>query len=281
MILDDIVAHKRLEIAARKKQLPQHELEQRLGQIEVPRNFLEALRTRRSAVSDQQSAINHKQSEIGNRKSKIAIVAECKRSSPSRGVIRDPYDPVAIARSYETNGAAAISVLTDEKYFGGSLEHLDAVHRAVTIPVLRKEFIFDEYQIFEGRAAGADAVLLIAAILDRAQLRDLIDVVWALRMHALVEVHDPKEIERAAESNTGVIGVNNRDLDSLEVDIRQTAWLMPLLPAGVVVVSESGIRTRDDLAYLRGLGVHAVLIGERFMSAADPGKALAELMGER
>jgi indole-3-glycerol phosphate synthase len=148
------------------------------------------------------------------------------------------------------------------------------------VPVLRKEFIIDEYQIFEARAAGADAVLLIAAILDRPQLRDLLDVVWALRMHALVEVHDAREIERAAESNTGIIGINNRNLDTLEVDLRHTERLLPLLPANVLVVSESGIRTRDDLAYLRGLGVHAVLVGEHFMSAPDPGLALAELLGQ-
>jgi len=281
MILDEIVAHKRREIATRKKRAPQRELEQRLGQIEVPRNLLDVLRKRNSAPSIQDSALVSPQSKTQNLKSKIAVIAECKRSSPSRGLIRDPYDPAAIARSYEANGAAAISVLTDKKYFGGALDHLKAVHFAVRVPVLRKEFILDEYQIFEARAAGADAVLLIAAILDRAQMRDLLDIVWALRMHALVEVHDAREIERAAESNTGIIGINNRNLDTLEVDLRHTERLLPLLPANVLIVSESGIRSRDDLTYLCGLGVHAVLVGEHFMSATDPGKALAELMGER
>jgi indole-3-glycerol phosphate synthase len=265
MILDEIVENKRREVEARKRQVPQHVLEQRLGDIEVPRNLLESLR--------------NAPSKIPNPKSKIAVIAECKRASPSRGLIRDPYDPVAIARSYEANGAAAISVLTDEKYFGGSLEHLEAVHAAVALPVLRKEFIMDEYQVFEARAAGADAVLLIAAILDAAQLRDLADIVWAMRMHALVEVHDADEIERAAESNTGIIGINNRDLRTLELDLRQTERLLPLLPTNVLVVSESGIRSRNDVAYLRDLGVGAILIGEHLMASADPGGALAKLIG--
>jgi len=263
MILDEIAANKRLEIEARKKQAPQRELEQRLGRMETPRNLLDALR----------------QSKIVNRKSTIAVIAECKRASPSRGLIRDPYDPVAIARSYEANGASAISVLTDEKYFGGSVEHLEAVHRAVKLPVLCKEFILDEYQVFEVRAAGADAVLLIAALLDGERMRDLIDVIWALRMHALVEVHDADEIERAAESNTGIIGINNRNLDTLEVDLRQTERLLALLPSNILVVSESGIRSCDDLTYLRELGVGAALIGEHLMLADDPGRALAGLIG--
>jgi len=265
MILDEIVKDKRREIKARKKRLPPHELELRIGRVEPPRNFLAALRNPQSAIQ--------------NLKSKMGVIAECKHASPSRGLIRDPYDPVAIARSYEANEAAAISVLTDEKYFGGSIEHLEAVHRAVKLPVLCKEFILDEYQILEARAAGADAVLLVAAILDRVQLRDLADVVWALRMHALVEVHDADEMERVAESNTGIIGINNRDLRTLEVDLRHTERLLPLLPANVLVVSESGIRSREDIAYLRGLGVGVVLVGEHLMAASDPGRALAELIG--
>jgi len=278
MILNEIVANKRREVEARRKQVPQQQLEQRLGDVEVPRNLLEALRKPKgkSPSTGEPPAF---QSQIQNPKSKIAVIAECKRSSPSRGLIRDPYDPVAIAKTYEASGASAISVLCDERYFGGSLDHLAAVHHAVALPVLCKDFILDEYQIIEARAAGADAVLLIAAILDAAQMRDLIEIVWALRMHALVEVHDAEEVERAAESNTGIIGINNRNLDTLEVDLRQTERLMPLLPAGVLVVSESGIRSRDDVAYLRGLGVGAVLVGERLMSSPDPGRALAELMG--
>ena len=263
MILDEIVENKRREVAERKQRVPQRLLEQRLGQLEVPRNLLIALRG----------------PPLRNPQSQIAVIAECKRASPSRGLIRDPYDPVAIARAYEANGAAAISVLTDEKYFGGSLGHLEGVHGAVALPVLCKEFILDEYQVFEARAVGADAVLLIAAILDRAQMRDLIEVVWAMRMHALVEVHDADEIERAAESNTGIIGINNRNLRTLEVDLRQTERLLPLLPPGAFAVSESGIRSRDDLAYLRDLGVGAVLVGEHLMAADDPGQALSELLG--
>jgi len=278
MILDEIVANKRREVEERKRRVPQSEVERRLGNAEVPRNFLDALCHPPSGTQGTGEPPAF-QSKIQNLKSKIGVIAECKRASPSRGVIREPYDPVAIARSYEANGAAAISVLCDEKYFGGSLDHLAAVHAAVKIPVLCKEFIFDEYQIFEARAAGADAVLLIAAILDAQRLRDLIEVVWALRMHALVEVHDAGEVERAAESNTGIIGINNRNLDTLEVDLRQTALLIPLLPGGVLAVSESGIHSREDLTYLRDLGVGAVLIGEHLMRSPDPGQALRELMG--
>ncbi|MCX8038270.1 MAG: indole-3-glycerol phosphate synthase TrpC [Candidatus Sumerlaeia bacterium] len=258
MILDEIIANKHREIAERKHCVPLRDIELHFAAVGVPRDLAHALRTPRS---------------------RPAVIAECKRASPSRGLIRDPYDPVAIARSYEANGASAISVLTDAKYFGGSLDHLAAVHAAVTLPVLCKDFILDEYQIFAARAAGADAVLLIAAVLDDARMRDLIEVVWALRMHALVEVHDAAEIERAAESNTGIIGINNRNLDTLEVDLRQTERLLPLLPDNVLVVSESGIRSADDLRYLAGLGVHGVLIGEHFMSAPDPGTALAMLIG--
>ncbi len=266
MILDEILAHKRSEIQERKKRVPLRHIEQRLAAVEVPRNLADALRNPQSGIRNPQSP--------------PAVIAECKRASPSRGLIRDPYDPVAIARSYEANGAAAISVLADEKYFGGSLEHLAAVHAAVRLPVLCKDFILDDYQIFEARAAGADAVLLIAAILDDARMRDLIEVVWALRMHALVEVHDVSEIERAAESNTGIIGINNRNLDTLEVDLRQTERLLPLLPDDVLAVSESGIHSANDLLYLARLGVHAVLIGEHFMSSPDPGAALANLIAK-
>lgn len=257
MILDEIIEHKRNELEARMKRVPRSELEQRVKKADGPQDFLAALRS----------------------KPWPAVIAECKHASPSRGVIREPYDPVAIARAYESAGAAAISVLTDEKYFGGTLEHLTAVRCAVGIPVVRKEFIIDEYQVLEARAAGADAVLLIAAVLDRAQLRDLVDAVRAMDMHALVEIHDAGEIERAAESNTGIIGINNRNLDTLDVDLRQTERLLPLVPEGVFIIGESGIRSRNDLNYLRDVGVGAVLIGEYFMSAPDPGRALAELIG--
>jgi indole-3-glycerol phosphate synthase len=256
MILDEIVHNKRREVEDGKRRRPRTEIERQLACVSGARDFLGALRA----------------------KARPAVIAECKRASPSRGLIRDPYDPVAIARSYEANGAAAISVLTDEKYFQGSLADLTAVRNAVSLPVLRKDFIIDEYQIFEARAAGADVILLIAAILGAAQMRDLIEVVRTLGMQALVEVHDEREIERAAAANTGVIGVNNRNLDTLEVDLRTTGRLMPLLPPDALVVSESGIKSREDIAYLREVGVGAVLVGERFMSAPDPGRALAELI---
>ena len=256
MILDTIIENTRREVAARRKATPLSELEAQAKTAGAARDFAGALRA----------------------KPRPAVIAECKRASPSRGLIRDPYDPVAIARSYEANGAAAISVLTDERFFQGSLAHLAAVRGAVAVPVLRKDFTIDEFQIIEARAARADVVLLIAAILDRPHLRDLVACVRETGLQALVEVHDARELDRAAESNTGVIGVNNRNLDTLKVDLRQTERLVPLMPPGVLVVAESGIRSRDDLAFVREAGASAVLIGEHFMSAPDPGQALAELL---
>lgn len=259
MILDEIIENTRREVGARKAQVPQGELEARLGEVEPPRGFRAALE---------------------RAEPKPAIIAECKHASPSRGVIREPYDPVAIARAYEANGASAISVLTDANFFQGSLGDLTAVRGAVCVPVLRKDFIVDEYQVVEARAAGADCILLIACVLDSRQMHDLVQAVRAMEMDALVEVHHEREIEKAAEFNTGIIGVNNRNLDTLKVDLRQTERMMPLLPDDVLAVGESGIHSRDDLAYVRDCGVGAVLIGEHFMSADDPGAALAALIRE-
>ncbi|MCX6357682.1 MAG: indole-3-glycerol phosphate synthase TrpC [Candidatus Aureabacteria bacterium] len=210
----------------------------------------------------------------------IAIIAEVKKASPSAGVLRRIYRPAAIARSYELAGAAAISVLTEERYFKGNLSHLGEVKRAVSVPVLRKDFIIDDYQIVESAAAGADAVLLIARLLAPGLLAEMVQRCHDLLICPLVEVHSGEEIAKAAASGARVIGVNNRDLDTLEADIGQTVRLKKMLPPECVVVSESGIRAASDINRLTRAGVTAFLIGEQFLRDADPGRALDRLLRE-
>jgi indole-3-glycerol phosphate synthase len=209
---------------------------------------------------------------------RINVIAECKRRSPSRGVLREDYDPVAIAIGYETAGAAAISVLTEPAFFDGSLEHLAAVRAAVEIPILRKDFIVSEYQLLEAKAAGADAVLLIVAALRPAELKVLHDHARRYGLDALVEVHDARELAIALDAGARLVGVNNRNLRTLEVDVHASESLIAQLPNGIVAISESGLKNAEDLIRLRALGYHAFLIGERFMSADDPGKALKGLL---
>lgn len=209
----------------------------------------------------------------------VNVIAECKRRSPSRGVLRREYDPVAVARSYERAGASAISVLTEPTFFDGALEHLEAVRAAVSIPILRKDFIVDEYQILEARACGADAVLLIVAALDDATLAQLVSSAARVELAALVEVHDRGELDRALGAGATIIGVNNRNLRSLEVDLATARALAERMPRDVIPVAESGIRTRDDLRELASAGYQAFLVGERLMTAPDPGAALGELIG--
>jgi indole-3-glycerol phosphate synthase len=206
------------------------------------------------------------------------IVAECKRRSPSRGVLRADYDPATIAASYERGGAAAISVLTEPTFFDGSLEHLIAVRAAVQIPILRKDFIVSEYQLLEAKAAGADAILLIVAALRPVELKILHDHARRHGLDALVEVHDATELAIAIDAGARIIGVNNRNLRTLEVDVHASETLIAQMPSGIVAISESGLKTSEDLVRLRALGYHAFLIGERFMSAADPGEQLQELL---
>jgi indole-3-glycerol phosphate synthase len=213
-----------------------------------------------------------------SRPDRINIIGECKRRSPSRGVIRADYDPVAIARSYEHAGAAAISVLTEPTFFDGALEHLVTVRAAVEAPLLRKDFIVSEYQLFEARAAGADAVLLIVAALDRHDLHRLLSAARDLGLDTLVEVHDEAELARAMNVGADVVGVNNRNLRTLAVDVEASELLIAKMPAHVVAVSESGLKTAADLSRLRQLGYRAFLIGERFMAAPDPGALLADLL---
>lgn len=215
------------------------------------------------------------------RTDRMNVIAECKRRSPSRGVLCREYDPVAIAREYEQEGAAAISVLTEPAFFDGSLDHLASVRAAVAVPVLRKDFIVSEYQLLEARAAGADAVLLVVAALETRALQALSRQAERLGLDALVEVHDEDDVARAVDAGARVVGVNNRNLRTLDVDVETSERLISAIPKGVVAVSESGLRTRDDLGRLRGLGYRAFLVGERFMTAKHPGEALARLLGRR
>ena len=208
----------------------------------------------------------------------VRVIAECKRRSPSRGVLRTAYHPAAIARAYDSAGAAAISVLTEPTFFDGALDHLRAVRDAVDLPILRKDFVVDAYQLLEARAAGADAVLLIVAALDDGALADLGGAAGDLGLDVLVEVHDERELDRALAAGATIVGVNNRNLRTLAVDVEASFRLAARMPAGVVAVAESGLRTGEDVRRLREVGYQAFLIGERFMSAADPGAALAGLL---
>ncbi len=254
-ILDRIVAYKRREIAASRRQTPDAMLEQRLGAAPTPRDFRAAL-----------------EGAAG-----VAIIAEVKKASPSAGLLRADFDPIAIARLYEQNGAACISVLTDEPSFQGHLNDLAAVRAAVSCPLLRKDFILDRYQLLEARLAGADAVLLIAEILDEAALPRLLREAAELGLQALVELYERVNLPRVLDSGARLIGINNRDLHSFQTRLEHTLDLMAALPSGVCLVSESGIRTRGDIERLQSAGVRAVLIGETFMRAADIGAKLREL----
>lgn len=206
-----------------------------------------------------------------------AVIAEIKKASPSKGVLRAQFDPAAIAASYAANGAACLSVLTDKKYFQGSLDDLAAARSSSNLPALRKDFVVDAYQIFQARAAGADAVLLIVAALSDAQLTDYESLAAALGMAVLAEVHDAQELERALRLQTLLIGINNRNLRSFETSLQTTLDLLPRVPSGRIVVTESGILGPTDVTRMRAAGVHAFLVGEALMRAPDPGQELARL----
>jgi indole-3-glycerol phosphate synthase len=209
---------------------------------------------------------------------RINVIAECKRRSPSKGVLLPRYDPVQIAQLYERSGAAAISVLTEPSFFDGSLEHLAAVRAAVQLPLLRKDFIVEEYQLFEARAAGADAILLIVGALGQQALLDLRQSAESKGMAALVEVHNEEELSRALDSGAGIIGVNNRDLHTLRVEVGASSRLAARIPSDIIAVSESGLKSRRELDQLAAQGYKAFLIGERFMTDPDPAGALGELL---
>ncbi len=214
------------------------------------------------------------------KRSKAAVIAEIKKASPSKGVIRENFDPVAIAQSYQMHGATCLSVLTDVDFFQGSLDIFRAVRAAVDLPMIRKDFIVDDYQIIEARAAGADAILLIVAALDDKELAHLYQTATDWGMSVLVEVHDDNELARALKLPLAMVGINNRNLKTFDVTLDTTINMLSQIPEGVVVVTESGIFTRDDVAVMQRNNVHAFLVGEAFMRATDPGEALANLFSE-
>jgi indole-3-glycerol phosphate synthase len=245
--------------------------------VEV-REAREPIAELRATVERQEPRPAHQFRAALRQPDRLNVIAECKRRSPSKGVLRQEYDPAAIASGYAAAGAAAISVLTEPTFFDGSLDHLRAVRAAVPIPVLRKDFVVSEYQVIEAKASGADAILLIVAALTPQELRSLAACAVTWGLDALVEVHDADELAIALDAGAGVIGVNNRNLRTLTVDVAASETLIARIPKDVVAVSESGLRTSDDLLRLRHLGYRAFLIGERFMTTADPGAALRDLL---
>jgi len=257
-ILGQILATKRDEVAALRRARPAHVVDEAAQAATAPRDFEGALRAKIAA-------------------GRAAVIAEIKRASPSRGVLRSEFDPPAIAASYERGGAACLSVLTDRVYFQGAPEFLTAARAASGLPVLRKDFIVDTYQIAEARAMGADAILLIVAALDDAELARFDADARALGMAVLVEVHDQGELDRALVLDRAIIGINNRNLRTFEVSLATTLELVPKIPADRLVVTESGILVRADVATMREHGVDAFRVGEAFMRAKDPGAALVEL----
>jgi len=215
-----------------------------------------------------------------SRKNHINLIAELKKSSPSRGVIRADFDPLKIAFTYQVTGASAISVLTDERFFDGKLEYLKMLKERVTIPLLRKDFIIDKYQIYESVVHGADAILLIAHILTQAELNNYLGIAKGLGLDVLVEAHNEEDIEKAVKSHASIIGINNRDLTSFNVDISTTERLIHLIPENKVIVSESGIETYEQVMFLKSIGVNAVLIGETFMRAENIADKVRDLIRE-
>lgn len=256
-ILDQIVVRKRAELLLDQTRVPLEQLEKRVKQEHrgARRGFRRAL---------EQNA--------------PAIIAEIKKASPSRGLMTEHFEPADLARRYEAGGASALSVLTDIQFFEGSLEHLEQAHRATRLPILRKDFTLDLYHLWQAAAHGADAILLIVAILPQRELERLLALARDLDLDALVEVHDREELERALEAGADLIGVNNRNLHTFEVKLETSLELARLIPPHVLAVSESGIRTPEDIARLAEAGYRAFLIGERLMRASDPGQALAALL---
>lgn len=257
-VLQRILAAKRLEVTQSRTRIPHAEIERRAAQASPPRGFERALRSRIAA-------------------GKPGVIAEIKRASPSRGLIRADFDPARIAASYERHGAACLSVLTDREFFGGSRDDLQAARNACGLPVLRKDFMIDPYQVFEARAWGADCILLIMDAAPDAQLLELERLARQLGMDALVESHDGAQLERALAFETALLGINNRDLRTFETRLETTLALLPRIPKGRVLVTESGIAAPDDVRRLEVAGVSAYLVGSAFMSAPDPGEELSRV----
>lgn len=258
MILDEIIAYKKTELEARKAELPLKILTTAIWSLPLPLSFKDAL----LPVQD----------------GRVRVIAEVKKASPSKGIIREDFDYLEIARIYEQNGASALSILTDRNFFQGSIDYLSEIRHHVSIPLLRKDFVFDEYQIFEARGYGADAVLLIAAVLDDKELTDFVELSLNLGMTPLLEVHDEAELERGLKTNAELIGINNRDLQTFKTDLNTTVRLINNIPDDKIVVSESGINTKEDIKLLKDAGVDAFLIGEALMREADIGAKLRELV---
>jgi len=260
-ILDKILATKREEIRLTSSYRPIEDLQREVGDAPIVRNFEQAIRNK-----------------IANGES--AVIAEIKKASPSKGVIREQFDPITIAQTYEQNGAACLSVLTDRDYFMGAAEYLVAARSATQLPVLRKDFIVDPYQIFEARCMGADCILLIVAALEQSQMLELEHVATQLGMSVLVEAHSQEEFERAIQLETSLIGVNNRDLRTFETSLETTFGLISALPEDRILITESGIHDRADVTLMRERGVFAFLVGEAFMRQPDPGEALKSFFYE-
>ncbi len=259
-ILDDIVMAKRAELDAQRWNVPLEALEEQIDSQPRPLNLGGAL--------------------LGDR---VRLIAEVKKASPSKGLLCPDFDPVRLATAYVSNGAAAVSVVTDLR-FQGELEHLSSVKQAIRdsgAPALRKDFIFDPYQVYEARAYGADAILLIVSILSPDELKALLELSRQFWMQCLVEVHTTEELKTALDAGAEIIGINNRDLKTFHTDIQVTAEIAPFVPRGKLVVSESGINTAEHMAYLKSLGVHAALVGEALVTAPDAGAKAAELAGQR
>ena len=256
-ILSEILASKRTEVDCAKRRVPLAEMRARAAAAPPPRDFLAALLAA----------------------PRPALIAEVKKASPSKGIIRHQFDPLAIARTYAENGAACLSVLTDKEYFQGSLTHLADIRAVVDLPLLRKDFLIDEYQLLESRAAGADAVLFIVAALREQDMEALLDATRALGMEALVEVHDADELDEALRTSARLIGINNRDLHRFRTTLQTTIDLVPKVPADRLTVSESGVNRRADVERLGAAGVTAVLVGEALMREDDIAAKMHELLG--
>lgn len=256
-ILHKILAYKQEELDVFKRRQSLQELKDRARDCPDPLNFAKPLR---------------------HPSASFAVIAEIKKKSPSKGILREDFDPVSLAVDYQDGGAACLSVLTDENFFGGHLDHLRAVRAAVRIPLLRKDFVWDPYQIFAALEAGADAILLIVAMLENSQLEDLMGQALDLGLSTLVEVHNAEECAGAVHLRAPIIGVNNRDLTTFEVDLGTSEKLFPKVPETTLRISESGIETRADLERLQKAGADAFLIGETFIKAAKPGEALKKLL---
>ena len=256
MILDTIIAHKRKELAIEQARVPLKDLEAKVRNLSPTRDFQEAITGSGS----------------------VKLIAEVKKKSPSKGIIREDFHPVSIAGTYVENGAAAISILTDRHFFAGELDYLRAIRDAVDVPLLRKDFTIDPYHIYQARVAGADAILLIVAVLTASELRTFMGIATSLSLACLVEVHTREELAVALDVDAQIIGINNRDLRTFHTDIATTFELREAIPADRVVVSESGIYSREDVVRLQEAGVHAMLVGESLMRSPDIGEQVRRLI---